>query len=239
MEKAFPERHPRVSYPVIEAPDELDLMPDQTQFLVDRPLLARKWHSLDAGTDAFIPKGCGITCAPSFSLNPLIAGFEAVSALPSQEITVSYVGGLLDGHLTFITIVEGKQEDMLRALRVTPSIAGFIEAIYLAYHIRTKCAFWHGLYGRNYTLLHNYFLLRRPQSLSYDPQKFRPGYFRGKADRPAGIRVAKRHGKYYVSCMAIYAFGAIVDMTARVADGRLIALWPPETVYHSVDCVMY
>ncbi|MBJ6799723.1 hypothetical protein [Geomonas propionica] len=236
--KTCPNRHPRVSFPVV-VPDRLDLMPDRTQFLISRSLLASKWRSLEEATNAFIPPGCGITHTPVFSLNPLIESFEGVSVLPSLEITASFVGGLLDGHLRFRTVVEGKEEDMLSALQVTPTMAGFIEAIYLTYHLRTKCAFWHGFYGRNYTLLPNYFLLRRLQSPSYDPQEFGLQYFKGKVDRPVGIRVAKRQGKYYVSCMAIYAFGNIVDMTVRVADERITALWPPETIYNSGARVMY
>lgn len=239
MDKQYPERHPRVSFPLIEPPTDLDLMPDRTQFLIDRSLLARKWRLLDEVTEAFVTRWFGLTPhAPPFSLNPLIGQFEAISVRPSLEITVSYQGGPCDGNLGFHTVLNGKEQDMLAALEVRPSIAGFIEALYLAFQIRTKCASWHGLYGRDFTLLPNYFMLRRPRSW-VPPEQYRPQYLEGKVDRPVGIRVAKRRGRYYLSCMALYAGGTIADMTARVADGNLIYLWPPETVYRSEVKIVY
>ncbi len=213
-------------------------MPDRSQFLLDARLVASKWEALEETASAIIlfKSGCGIR-AP-LVITPFFVHLEGIHVRPPFTVTATFIGVPGDGHLLFDAEAGGKKESMLGGLEVETSLAGFIEALYLAFHLPTKHASGHGLYGRDYTLLTGVDTRDNENGIDgYGP--FRPEDLKPKLDRPAGIRVAKHRGKFYVSCIAVYDFGSIVDFTVRIAERRATMLWPPEVLFESGTRITY
>ena len=107
-------------------------------------------------------------------------------------------------------------------VRIPRDTRAVIEAFYVALQLRTKGAFWHGYYGRDYR-----FLLTTGQLaevlISRSRASTRPLSDDLRAlSSPCGIRVFKGRNSITVKCLATDPGNAVTDMVVVIADGRVI-----------------
>ena len=232
-------KNPWLNDPVVEPPPGLEHMADRTQFIMDAAMVRPKWQYLERITDAYLQPLLGDNRVEVLSLNRLFEEFAAISVVSPMSVIAAYSGYRCDGRLDLYPDVDGERRYYLEAFRVDSSLDAATESIYVALHILTKYAVWHGRYGRDYTMLVNPDLPNHwPISCAARYEEGLATFYRDKIDRPFGIRVSRRKNRYYVSCLSLYFNGAILDWTVRLEAGSIVRL-QPEIVFPAQCHVVY
>lgn len=228
--------NPWINDPVVEPPINLEEMADRTQFIVGTSMVRQKWQLLEEITDAYLEN---IVECRVLSLNLLFDQYYDISVISPLSVMAKYAGSSRDGCIELYAEGKGEKQHFLNGLSVGSSLEGIIEIAYVAWHIYTKHAHWHGRYGRAYTMLVDHKQLTdRNIDCRVKHEHDMAMYYKDIIERPLGIRVSKRNGRHYLSCLSLYYDGDIVDKTVRLESGRVINI-QPEIVFEAPSHIMY
>lgn len=156
-----------------------------------------------------------------YSLNLLFDCFSSISLDPSAEIFASYSGDSHGGQTEMYAELHGRRCDYLDVIEVEPTTKGAADAFFIAWELPKLGAYWHGLTGRDYTLVFGMAELinsLRNLGISHDDPALK------KIDRPSGVRVYGNAAGREVRCLASQTNVGLVDLGIRITAGRVSVL---------------
>jgi len=225
------QRHPRVDDPMVDLPADVRQMENRTQFVIEPGAVRRKWQELEESVTSVIAIDSAAREEQRFPLAPLFCRLSGTSVAPAGGLFASCRGN----YRCALYVDDGvKRHPFLEALKVEPSVHGFVEAVYLALHLPVRFLSWRATCGRDYALL-----IDEKVDWTYYPQGRALRDVMERVERPVGIRVCNRRDRYYVSCLMAYTSGWIVDRVVRIAAGSVSVLPAPDVVWEPPIKMIY
>jgi hypothetical protein len=223
----------------LETIRSLEHVSEGVEYLIDATIAVRKWHALERTADSFLSlneKNIKNGEKVPSSINGLIGTYVGTSVIPPLTVMATYSGDSHGGHTELYVEIDGRKESYLKALKLENSLEALVEGLFIAFELPKKGAYWHGLYGRDYSFLfdNNQLIEVLRNKLKIPPN----GNDISKVDRPCGIRISKSEHMLSVSCLAAYPNGTIVNMSAHIDGGRLV-VEPEDTILKSNSVVFY
>lgn len=216
--------------------DTVEEIVDEECYVVDQHIVIAKWAVLER------------VCIPFFKItesdikerqskprciNAVFDACDGILITESLQVMTAYTGDAHGGQSKLYVEQEGRQQPYLPVLAVGNSVEAVVEAFYATFELPKKGCFWHGLYGRDYSLLlyeqRLVAAMERRRSVSSDRCE------REETSRPCGIRLVKHRNSYQLSCLASYPNGKIVDMSLSIDGGQISA--KPEEVVLPATCL--
>ena len=215
-------------------PTKIDEMTEGEILQVSHSDVLKRWSALDKVAVENISVERGVR-ERKYIINELFDSFNNSQKKSGVDIYAKYTGDdTFGGSTKLFCEYNEKSMDLwskcfneysfLNEIKFKMTLAGLIEAFYVAMILPTKGVFWHG----NAFIDDCSFILTK--DLVFEDRTFREkdiSEYHGKnwLDKlgiPLGIRIKRENMGYLVSCLARYVDSSIIDRSIKILDGKII-----------------
>jgi len=147
-----------------------------------------------------------------------LALLSGVKVPDDVQVDIFYSGDERNGFCEPQGVVDGERKLLGQALKYDESVQGFLNAIFFAAALPRLWSRWHGLAGRDYTLLASGAALADILKGVRAPNPSEEHW------PPVGIRIRKKADVFVVACLAYQTGYGLYDLSVELRDGRASSL---------------